>query len=192
MTEKEWFACADARTMLATIGDQGSRRKLGLWVVACYRAVIKPGKPFVDAVDALEHYVEGEAGEAELDAIHRKYHTSLVLIRPPTDPCTFASLQLNMVGRHLKELPATLLRDMIGPIPFRSVQIDPAWLACSDNLVQRMAEEIYERWAIDRLLQLAKALEEAGCDNDDILSHLRSVGPHVRGCWVIDLILGKS
>jgi hypothetical protein len=44
----------------------------------------------------------------------------------------------------------------------------------------------------DRLAVLADALEDAGCDNADILSHLRGPGPHVRGCWVVDLLLGKG
>jgi hypothetical protein len=43
-----------------------------------------------------------------------------------------------------------------------------------------------------RLAVLADALEEAGCDQADLLSHLRDPGPHVRGCWVIDLLLGKE
>jgi hypothetical protein len=44
----------------------------------------------------------------------------------------------------------------------------------------------------DRLAVLADALEEASCDNADILTHLRGPGPHVRGCWALDLILGKQ
>jgi hypothetical protein len=58
--------------------------------------------------------------------------------------------------------------------------------------VQQLAESIYSDRAFDRLQVLADALEEAGCDNADILAHCRSPGPHVRGCWVVDLILGKS
>jgi hypothetical protein len=42
------------------------------------------------------------------------------------------------------------------------------------------------------LAVLADALEEAGCSDAEILNHLRRPGPHVRGCWVIDLCLGKS
>jgi hypothetical protein len=45
---------------------------------------------------------------------------------------------------------------------------------------------------MERLPILADALEDAGCDNGDILSHCRSPGPHVRGCWAVDLILGKQ
>ena len=44
----------------------------------------------------------------------------------------------------------------------------------------------------DRLAILADALEDAGCTNADVLDHCRGAGPHVRGCWVVDLLLGKS
>ncbi|AMV28155.1 hypothetical protein VT84_27360 [Gemmata sp. SH-PL17] len=39
---------------------------------------------------------------------------------------------------------------------------------------------------------LADALQDAGCDNDDILSHCRGEGPHVRGCWVVDLLTNRK
>ena len=51
---------------------------------------------------------------------------------------------------------------------------------------------IYQERAFERLPILADALEEAGCDDPDILSHLRGPGPHVRGCWALDLVLGKA
>jgi hypothetical protein len=73
--------------------------------------------------------------------------------------------------------------------PFRPVTSDPAWLT-SDVLA--LAQGIYQDRAFDRLPILADALQDAGCDNDDILNHCRSNGPHVRGCWVVDLILGKE
>ena len=44
----------------------------------------------------------------------------------------------------------------------------------------------------ERLAVLFDALEEAGCDDAEILNHLRSPGPHVRGCWAVDLLLGKE
>jgi hypothetical protein len=52
-----------------------------------------------------------------------------------------------------------------------------------------LAQAIYEDRAFDRLPILADALEEAGCDNTDLLAHCRGDGPHVRGCWVVDLLL---
>ena len=56
----------------------------------------------------------------------------------------------------------------------------------------KLAQGIYEERAFDRLPILADALEDAGCDNADILSHCRGPGPHARGCWVVDLLLGKK
>lgn len=58
--------------------------------------------------------------------------------------------------------------------------------------VGSLAEQMYESRDFSAMPVLADALQESGCDNDDILSHCRGVGPHVRGCWVVDLVLGKE
>jgi hypothetical protein len=65
----------------------------------------------------------------------------------------------------------------------------PSWLT---STVLSLAEGIYADRAFDRLPILADALQDAGCDHIDILAHCRSHGPHVRGCWVIDLLRGKD
>jgi hypothetical protein len=90
---------------------------------------------------------------------------------------------------------AALLRDIFGN-PFRPVTIKPAWLIPA---VRNMATAAYEERALPsgeldhaRLTVLADACEDAGCDNDELMSHLRSPGPHVRGCWPVDVILGKE
>jgi hypothetical protein len=85
----------------------------------------------------------------------------------------------------------SLFRDIIGN-PFRPAIVEPAWLAWSDGIVRRLARTIYEVRAFERMPILADALEEAGCDNADILKHCRQPGEHVRGCWVVDLILGMT
>jgi hypothetical protein len=73
--------------------------------------------------------------------------------------------------------------------PFRPVAFDPSWLT-SD--VRTLAEGIYQDRAFDRMPVLADALQDAGCDSDDILSHCRDPQQvHVRGCWVVDSVLGK-
>jgi hypothetical protein len=87
---------------------------------------------------------------------------------------------------------AALLRDLFGPLPFHRVSLDPAWLTWNDGTVVKMAQVVYEERAFDRLPVLADALEEAGCTSRDILDHLRGPGPHVRGCWAVDLLLGKE
>jgi hypothetical protein len=76
-----------------------------------------------------------------------------------------------------------------GLLPFRPVTIDPTWLTPA---VKRLAETIYDDRAFDRLPILADALEEAGCNNADLLAHCRQPGEHVRGCWVVDLLLGQE
>jgi hypothetical protein len=86
---------------------------------------------------------------------------------------------------------ADLLRDIVGN-PFRPAAVEPAWLAWNDRCVERMAQGIYEERAFDRLPVLHDALLDAGCDNEDILAHCRTPEGHVRGCWVIDLLLGKA
>jgi hypothetical protein len=80
-----------------------------------------------------------------------------------------------------------LLRCIVGN-PFRPVACDPSWRT---SAVVGLAEAIYAERAFDRLSILADALEDAGCTHPDVLTHCRGDGPHARGCWVVDLILGK-
>jgi len=86
---------------------------------------------------------------------------------------------------------AVLLRDILGN-PFRPVAVAPSWLAWNSSTVSRIAQAIYDERAFERMPILADALEDSGCDNADILAHCRGDGPHVRGCWVVDLLLGKK
>jgi hypothetical protein len=81
-----------------------------------------------------------------------------------------------------------LLRDILGN-PFQPVTILPSWLT---TFVTSLAQTIYDERRFQDLPILADALEEAGCTNPDILTHCRQPGEHVRGCWAIDLMLGKS
>jgi hypothetical protein len=94
---------------------------------------------------------------------------------------------------------ALLLRDLFGPLPFRAVTIDPCWLVWNDGTVKKLAEAAYEHRSLPegtlekaRLAVLADALEEAGCANEEILNHLRSPGPHLRGCHAVDILMGKT
>ena len=81
-----------------------------------------------------------------------------------------------------------LVRDIFGN-PFRLVAVDASWLTPA---VTRLAQGIYDERTFDCLPVLADTLEKAGCTNADILSHCRQPGKHVRGCWVVDSILGKT
>jgi hypothetical protein len=86
-----------------------------------------------------------------------------------------------------------LLRDIFGPAPFRPLpRLNAAWMAWEGGTVPKFAAAAYEERAFDRLPILADALEEAGCDAVELLSHLRGTGAHVRGCWAVDLLLGRD
>jgi hypothetical protein len=98
-------------------------------------------------------------------------------------------------GSKVRAAFANLLRHIIGN-PFHPARMDRSWLTPT---VTTLATAAYEERALPsgeldtyRLSVLADALEEAGCDNADMLNHLRSAGPHVRGCFVVDLLTGRG
>jgi hypothetical protein len=84
-----------------------------------------------------------------------------------------------------------LLRDIFGN-PFRDVTLAPESLHGGDAAAVRLAQAIYEQRRFEDLPILADALEEAGCEDQDALSHCRGGNDHVRGRWVLDLLLGKE
>src|SRR5262245_45027216 len=94
-----------------------------------------------------------------------------------------------------KRMACTLLRDIFGN-PFHPVIRNPTWLMPS---IVSLAQAAYEERSLpsghldpDRLAVLADALEEAGCTDPALLGHLRGPGSHVRGCWAVDLVLGRG
>jgi hypothetical protein len=97
--------------------------------------------------------------------------------------------------RRAQKLHAALTRDIFGN-PFRAVTIETTWRS---KVVIALTKAAYDNRNLpegtlepDRLAVLADALEDAGCTDAAILEHLRGAGPHVRGCWAVDLLLGKS
>src|SRR6185436_17280064 len=81
-----------------------------------------------------------------------------------------------------------LVREVFGN-PFRPVAVAPEWRT---ETVLAVARGAYAERAFDRLPILADALEGAGCDAAEVLAHCRGPGPHVLGCWALDLVLGKQ
>lgn len=135
-------------------------------------------KPYVAAVHVAHHalyaeeYVQKPADEEEAE--ERRMAASL-----------------DRIGA----VQCDLLRDIIGN-PFRPVAPDELWRTAT---VTSLALTVYDQRQLPqghldpaRLAVLSDALEEAGCADTVMLNHLRSRGPHVRGCWVVDLILGRS
>jgi hypothetical protein len=198
MTEGEWLACQDAGQLLAQVLRQLSDRKLRLFVSAFWfwqAGNLKKAEFRADVVRrtaAMERWAETE----KLPRPFRRSHSQRVIFFG--DASSAASLTVrapSMWGkeakRHCEESQLLLLRDIVGN-PFHAVTVASAVLMWNDGTIRRIAEGIYDERAFDRLPILHDALLDAGCDDEAILSHCRSAGPHVRGCWVIDLILGKS
>lgn len=105
---------------------------------------------------------------------------------PETDPDFALAL------RSEKRVQCQYVRDIFGN-PFRPTPtLDPAWRRWHDGTVAKLAQRMYDSRDFTAMPVLADALEEAGCSSRDILEHCRRPGPHVRGCWVADLILGKE
>jgi hypothetical protein len=75
------------------------------------------------------------------------------------------------------------------PMP-RRVAVRPEWMEWSEGAIPKLAQSIRTEEAYDRLPLLADALERAGCNEPAIIGHLRIGGPHLRGCWVLDLLTG--
>jgi hypothetical protein len=90
-----------------------------------------------------------------------------------------------------RAVQCAFLRDIFGN-PFRPPHIDPAWLTYNDDIIVKLAHSIYDERAFDRMPILGDALEDAGCQDAEILDHCRGPGPHARGCWLIDLLTGRS
>ncbi|WP_238602943.1 hypothetical protein [Fimbriiglobus ruber] len=86
-----------------------------------------------------------------------------------------------------RRVQAALIRDIFGT-PFRGIRYSPVWRT---GTMIALAEQMYESRDFSPMPILADALQAAGCDNEDILAHCRGDGPHVRGCWVVDLVLGR-
>src|SRR5262245_34073823 len=204
MTEQEWQTAAEPHAMLAFLHRSGrtSGRKLRLFAVACSRRIW----PWINAlgrqaVDVAEAFADGLVGPEELRAARLACQGAggqAAWYAAATNPESAArnaarSAQAGAatLGSESSELlaQAALVREIFGLQPFRPLSVDSSWLT---PMVVNLGQTIYDDRAFDRLPRLADALEEADCGNAAILTHCRGPGPHVRGCWALDLILGRE
>jgi hypothetical protein len=89
-------------------------------------------------------------------------------------------------------IQSAIIRCITGSIFAPAPPIGRDWFAWGGGTVPKLAQSIYAERAFDRLPVLADALEDAGCTDHAILTHCRGPGPHVRGCWAVDLLLGRG
>lgn len=145
---------------------------------------IEAGSAFVFASESLYEGWVSSLGASNIDAKARELATRIEAnaLAAGSEPLA--------CWRRCQARFADLVREVFGN-PFRQVVVDPAWLAWGDRIVERLASEAYETQTFENLPILADALEDAGCTDDQIVEHCRQSGEHVRGCWVIDALLGK-
>jgi hypothetical protein len=163
MTEKQWLGCADPVSMIERLRELSWER--------------------------LSRFAAAYSG--------RPYHAlSPQVLSAGSDPGTGPYLWMAQADDHDNQWaepwdPAAalpLLRCLFGSL-FRPVSFSPAWR--TDTAVA-LARQMYESRDFSAMPLLADALQDAGCDNEGVLDHCRGEGPHVRGCWVVDLVLGKE
>lgn len=209
MTEAEWLAAGDPFKMVWH-PLLASERKLRLFACACVRPfMLIPDKFGCGmAFEVAERIADGLAlpqerqkaelalEEGRITADDDRYFVEAVanLFESPIQDAVTATLDnlfnhnLDIVSNSHDEFYANQLRDIFGN-PFHPVAIDPNRLT---STVVSLARSMYESRDFSTMPILSDALQDAGCENEVILNHCRSDGPHVRGCWVVDLLLGKE
>jgi hypothetical protein len=193
MDEHEWAACGDPEKMLALLGDRATQRKVHLYRCACLRRLWSKLSSVVRAHIMLdEDHAESAVGPAsQLDLIA----ASLPFLGVRND-------LLHLVhSQDERRIRPALLRDIFGPLPFRPrPPLEWPVRAWNDGIIVKLATSIYDERKLpegtldrDRLAVLGDAMEEAGVTDQDMLGHLRLQGAvHVRGCFVVDWLLGKE
>lgn len=190
MSESDWLAATDPSSMLQFLEGKASNRKLILFVTSVLRQCqTDPRREVAIRFEVAERFADGRmtvsqlrdvwGGEPSFPEMPSFWASSLIQ-REVTGILVYALPPGSEIGRRLG--------DIFGN-PFRHIAVDPSWRT---EAVVGLARGMYESRDFAPMPVLADALEDAGCADADILAHCRGDGPHVRGCWVVDLVLGKS
>jgi hypothetical protein len=215
MTEEEWLKATNPTPMLEFRRGKASDRKFRLYACAACRGKWRwfEGDEWSrQAIEIAEQFADGDASKATLSQAAKNlprgggvaYHVTLadgssgalnlagLMAEVTVIECQDAGHGDEEAEKAKTEengVQAFIVRDIFGN-PFRPLAVDRAWLT---STVVALAEGIYADRAFDRMPILADALQDAGCDSEDILAHCRDTQrTHVRGCWVIDLLTGRG
>jgi hypothetical protein len=220
MTEEEWLAESHPRSMLEFREDVRYARQWQLFLCACarrqwqslvdvrLRAQVELHESHADSMipdSVVENaarvlfegfgYGEGAGGAASSQELSTLVVHGTGLTESRFDDALQAAIGVYDAAAELSGSPnkeyaaqAELIRDIFGN-PFRPVSFSPDWRT---STAVALAQQMYDSRDYSAMPILADALQDAGCDNADVLGHCRGPGPHVRGCWVVDLVLGKE
>jgi hypothetical protein len=203
MTEAEWLAAADPLRLLQQVQPRASDRKLRLFACACLRRAwqLLTDPRARRAVEVAEALADSTTAAAEWQQIvhlserecrgQANGAVGLLVSARPFEAAAGVVAALGVLRPDEPLHQAHLLRCIFGN-PFRSLPpLSTHWFVMGGGTVWSLAEQIYTAGAFDQVGILGDALEEAGCTRADLLGHCRAPG-HARGCWAVDLLLGKS
>lgn len=210
MNEDQWLKAVEPDVLLKWLQKSkknlASERKYRLFSCACCRLIWdKLSQQNRQGVEVAEAFADGLASEEERE---QAWETDFdepgygavswalqmpdkFISRPATIALSSAGYAREVPLKNHAKLQVHLLRDILAN-PYHPVTVDPQWLTNNDSTARKLANEIYAKRNFNLLPILADALEDAGCTDESLLGHLRSKGPHVRGCWALDLLLGKA
>ena len=204
MTEAEWLACGDLGELFLALNQLSppTKRKCRLCSVAfCLRLKASLlSEPARSALKVAASFADGLASEDDIVKAWQSAadpFSSGCVLRAVTRLQRFSDVEEiaeeSVFNGSLDEeterrIHIALYRDIFAN-PFRPITFSPEWR--TDTAVA-LARQMYEAREFGAMPILADALQDAGCDNDDVLNHCCGPGPHVRGCWVVDLVLGKA
>jgi hypothetical protein len=217
MTEAEWLQSSARSGMLDVLKKRATARKLRLFATACVhqnrqqltdprlRHVTKVAERLPDrraseeerlqALNLLDDYMDEFCEHDVTPSIPPRLFAESFFIEDAgevawciAETAKYQDDGWDGIEAEMEFEQCGFLRDIFGN-PFRPVAFDPRWRT-SD--VMDLARAIYEDRAFDRMPILADALMDAGCADEQVIGHCRGDGPHVRGCWVVDLVLGKE
>jgi hypothetical protein len=219
MIEAEWPTSTEPDSMLYQIRDTATDRKLRLFAIACakHNPLLPQDHQASWLIAMAEQYVEGaidpyrlESARREAERLAEDYWLDAwggigrAILVPITVQVAVADpLEIRSVWHMAKSVwdagdeaierrwLASVLRDLFGN-PWHPVSLDPMLRRWNGGVAVTLAQEMYESCEFSRAPLLGDMLEDAGCTDPQVLEHLRGPGPHVRGCWVVDLLLGKS
>lgn len=187
---KRLFACACCRVAWPWLEDPRSQEAVRMSERLADGLVTREeARPIIEAALGAAADTEGLTGDPDLDAgIMTSRGVAAGLVEGG-----FLSVLLDaaaMVGTS-RDVWSNVYHDLFDGV-LQTVMVPRAWLEWNNGTVVRVARVIYEERQFADLAILADALEEAGCTAVELLTHLRSSGPHFLGCWALDAVLGKA
>jgi hypothetical protein len=222
VTEAEWFSSNDPKSLVAFVAGRVSERKLRLFAAACCRQVwvmledpctrrsVEVGEEYADglvtppeahaaSIAAWQWFWDADRDNntknAAASAARTAFPTSLyeysLMGRTETMRDNLDVVLINLAWGEYPSAHCHLFREIVSN-PFATPQLDPAILAWNGGTVRRLAQSMYDERRFDAMPILADALEDAGCTDNAVLEHCRGKAPHIRGCWAVDLLLGKD